>query len=187
MELRREAKAMEKVKKILPTYRVEGLLNVKLEKERRFFPSVKPSRIVPHEQEIIVNASRFDESALGYGDMVFHVRGESSGKNLGHNLGNPMDESNGPIIGDLFRTIFFRDEDNVCGVEPMKIGGLEIREPVHNRHDVGFDDIPTRGKELAAKPFRARGLARRQGRNSQLHPVLRERSIQDLKITSGEV
>jgi hypothetical protein len=39
-----------------------------------------------------------------------------------------MDEANWPKIGDGFGPFFLWDQDNVCGVEPMKILGMEVGE-----------------------------------------------------------
>jgi hypothetical protein len=60
-----------------------------------------------------------------------------------------MHETNGVEIGDIL--VFFFDEGNVGGVEPMKIVGVEIRELISNRYDIYLDCVPTRFEEGSCK------------------------------------
>jgi hypothetical protein len=41
----------------------------------------------------------------------------------------------------------------------MEIVSVKVGEPMHNLHDVSFDDIPTRSEELAIKTILTRGCA----------------------------
>jgi hypothetical protein len=52
-----EPKSLKEIQDIFPTNRMEGFLDLKLEKEGRLFPTMKPSRIILHEHKMIMNAS----------------------------------------------------------------------------------------------------------------------------------
>lgn len=68
-----EPTLLEEVQYILPTHRVEGLLDVELEEDGGLFSTVQPTRIVANKHEIIMYAPGLDESALRVGDKGVHV------------------------------------------------------------------------------------------------------------------
>ena len=72
-------------------------------------------------QKVVVDASCFDEGALGVGDEIFHMRAKSQGEHFRNDLCDHMDEANGSIVGDSLCPILFRQEDHISGVEPLEI------------------------------------------------------------------
>jgi hypothetical protein len=54
-----------------------------------------------------------------------------------------MDETNGPIVGDGFGSLFLWNQHNVGGVEPMEILGVEVGEKQNDSHEVLLDYVPT--------------------------------------------
>ena len=60
-----EAQVSEQIHQIVPSDRIEGLLDIELEKEGRGFRTVKASGQVSDIHEVVVDASLFYESALG--------------------------------------------------------------------------------------------------------------------------
>jgi hypothetical protein len=166
---------------------VECLFDVKLEEKSRFFSSVKPSRIVVDKHEVVMNAPRLDESALGVGNNVIHARGQTAGEDFGHDLCKTMDEANWSKVGDFLRPIFLWKKENVGGVKPMQVVGVEIGESLYNRHDVKFNNIPTSLEEFATEPIRPGSLIGRHVPNGILHLILRKRIIQPVQVRSWEV
>ena len=79
------AKELEDVS---PFDRVEHFFDIKLEEEGGLFPPMKPPGIVAHKEEVVMDAARLDEGALGLRNKVIHVRGEAQRKNLSHNFGD---------------------------------------------------------------------------------------------------
>jgi hypothetical protein len=57
---------------VIPTYRVEGLGNVKLEEKCRGFGPMESSREVADVKVVVVNAPLFNESALVGGNESVH-------------------------------------------------------------------------------------------------------------------
>ena len=78
-----------------------------------------------------MNRPIFYESTLRIGDNVFHERCKTRGHHFGNELGNGMNEANGSKIRDIFRTGLLWEQDNVRGVEPLKVSGegFGIDEP----------------------------------------------------------
>ena len=82
---------------------------------------MEASSKIANIQKIVMDASCFDEGALGVGDEIFHMGAKSQGEHFRNNLRDRMDEANGSIVGDSLRPILFRQEDHICGIEPLEI------------------------------------------------------------------
>ena len=104
---------------------------------------MQPSRKIAHIHEVVMDTPLFYESTLGIGDENVHVRGKPLGKNLGDNLGHGMHKTNRPIVRDAFSALLFGQKDNIGGVEPMKVRGVEGVESLDDPHDSVFNDSPT--------------------------------------------
>ena len=83
-------------------------------------------------KEIIVDASSLDEGTWGIGGKFVHVGSKTGGNHYGDDLGNSMDETNRPKVGHLLGSIFFRQESNICEVEPMEVVDMESGELIYN-------------------------------------------------------
>jgi hypothetical protein len=108
-EFSREATMLEKIHEVVPSHGVESLFDVKLEEEARCFGAMKFASKVPHIHVVIVDASFFDECALGIGHKRVHMRRKPSGHHLCNILGNGMDKAYRSIVRYVFGTIFLRD------------------------------------------------------------------------------
>lgn len=80
---------------------------------------MQPTRKVSNIHEIVVDAPRFDESTLGVGDEGGHVRAKPDREHLRDDLGDRMDEANGPKVDDALRPIFLGKQHNIRRVEPV--------------------------------------------------------------------
>ena len=105
-----------------------------------------------------MDASCFDEGALGVGDEIFHMRAKPQGEHLRNNLSNCMDEANGPIVSDPLRTIFLGQEHIISGVEPMEVVHMQIGEIIDHKHNLCLNDVPTFFEENARESVRARSF-----------------------------
>ena len=76
---------------------------------------------VSNVHEVVMNASLLYESTLGVGYEVVNVWAKPRCKHLGDNLGNGMDEANGPEISDVFCPILLGQKHNISGVEPLEV------------------------------------------------------------------
>jgi hypothetical protein len=71
-----EATTLHKVKQVVPSHRVKGLLDVELKKDGWSLGAVNSPNIVSNPQEIVVDTPSLDEGALRCGDKVVYVRSE---------------------------------------------------------------------------------------------------------------
>ena len=84
---------MEKIKQILPLDGVEGLANIKLEKKGRGLALVQAPSAIANIQEVVMDASCFNEGALGVGDEACHVGAQPSGEHLRNNFRDRVDRN----------------------------------------------------------------------------------------------
>ena len=118
--------AFEGGEEVVPSHQIESLLDVKLEENGRGLGLVKSTRIVPHVYEVVMDAPSFDECTLGARDEAIHEMCQTSCHQFHNNLSHGMDEANRTIIGDGLGPLFLREQNNICGVEPMKVLGMEV-------------------------------------------------------------
>jgi hypothetical protein len=67
-------------------------------------------------EEIIVNAPFLDKGTLRIGNKLVLEGTKPICNHLRHNLGNGMNQANGPVVGDPLRSFLLRHLENVCGV-----------------------------------------------------------------------
>ena len=77
-------------------------------------------------KEVVMDASFFDECALGVGNKVVHERPKPTVKNLGDNLCNGVNKAYRPIVNDLLRALFLGQKNHVSGVQTMEVDGMEV-------------------------------------------------------------
>jgi hypothetical protein len=102
----RETLALEEAEHVVPSNRVKGFSNVKLEVEIRYIGFVESSRKVLYIKDVIMNASLLNKCTLCIGDKVIHVGTKASGKHLGNNLCNGVNETYGVEVGYPLRPSF---------------------------------------------------------------------------------
>jgi hypothetical protein len=122
---------LKHVHQVVPSNRVKGFLDIKLEEESWRLCLVQFPSQIPHIQEIVMDASLLYESTLSIGDKVVHMRRKPSGHHLGDQLGNRMNETNGAKIRHFLGPLFFWNEGNIGGVEPMEVIGVKVGEFVY--------------------------------------------------------
>jgi hypothetical protein len=147
---------LKHVHQVVPSNRVKGFLDIKLEEESWCLCLVQFPSQIPHIQKIVMDASLLYERTLSIGDKVVHMRRKPSGHHLGDQLGNRMNETNGAKIHHFLGPLFFWNEGNIGGVEPMDVIGVKVGELVYNRHDIHLDSVPTLLEERAGEAVRSR-------------------------------
>ena len=81
---------------------------------------MKSSGHVSDVQEVVVDASSFDESALAAGNDVVHSRPQSRCHSLSDDLWDHTNKADGAIIFQAFSTLLLRWKGNVGGVEKWR-------------------------------------------------------------------
>ena len=69
----------------------------------------------------------------------------------------------------------------------MKVVGVKVGEPEHDRHDVRLDNVPTSLEEFAGEPIRVGCFVGGHGHDSRLNLLLREAIIEPLEVVGGKV
>jgi hypothetical protein len=85
----------------------------------------------------------------------------AGGKHLGDDFSDFMNKANGPKVRDLFRTFFFRQKGNICGVEPMETMHMKLPEMVNDRHYIILDGAPTLLEKCSRKTVGTGGFVTR--------------------------
>lgn len=98
-----------------------------------------------------------------------------------------MDKTDRAKVEDLLRTILFGEEHNVCRIQPLEVLDMKVGEPINDRHDILFDDIPTTFEELRHEPIRPRGLVRGKVVDGSLNLVLSEAVIDAGKVMGLQI
>lgn len=178
---------LQKVKDVFPLDRIEVFFNVKLEKKCGRLALVKPASKVSHMHEIIMNAPSFYESTLGVGDKSIHVGGQPQGENFGNDLGDGVNQTNRPVIGNAFLTLLLGQEHNIGGVEPLKVGRVEGVEAVNDPHDVVFGKSPTLFEEQSGETVRSGGLVTRHFLDCRQNLLLSDWAIELMQIMRLDV
>jgi hypothetical protein len=90
-----------------------------------------------------MDAPLLDESTLSVGHKIIHQWCEASGKHLGDDFSNGMNQANRPIVIYLFGPIFLWQEHNVGRVDPLEMSYMEVIELMNGTHNILFNDGPT--------------------------------------------
>jgi hypothetical protein len=92
-----KAQFLQYFKKERPRDRVEGLGNVQLQENSRLIFSMQKTCRLLDEYKIVLYETTFDEGTLSLRDQPLHVAPQPIRKNLSNQLGESVDQTNGPV------------------------------------------------------------------------------------------
>jgi hypothetical protein len=165
---------MQDLQQVCPANRVEGLGNVKLNEETGGPGSVELLYPILHIEEVVVDASGFNESSLVLGDEVGENRCKTICQELGEDLRDAVNQANGAIVGHRFSIRAFGDKHNVCRVDEVHVGATSESHSFDDIEDVLLNDFPAGFEEIPNKTVGARSFDRRHGENSTFDLIIGE-------------